>query len=67
MTLAVFLMTAQRVEDNPLRVAVSPKTPPARENVSAVEDAPVETKKIPVAVVSKRIFDADDSEKSSFS
>ena len=39
----------------------------AAENVKAVEDAPVETKNIPVVVVSRTIVVADEREKMNFS
>lgn len=64
-TFDVFDRTAHRVADNPLRVTVSPNIL-APEKVMAVEDAPVDTKNIPVAVVSMRIVEAEDREKSSF-
>ena len=62
-TCAVLRRTAQRVADRPRSVIVSPNEPAPALNVIAVDDAPVDTKKMPVAVVSSVIVDADDSEK----
>ena len=64
-TCAVFCRIAHRVDERPRSVTDSPKTLDP-ENVRAVDEAPVETKKIPVAVVSMVIADAEDREKISF-